>query len=600
MRLSEKDAVDFDNADRGFVARLEPATVTADDGRVVWDVDEYGFIDGDAPDTVRPLLWRQGKLTAKHGLYEVAGCVYQVRGMDLSNMTIIEGDSGVIVVDPLVSKETAAASLALYRRERGDRSVVAVIYTHPHIDHFGGVEGVISIDDDVLILAPQHFMEHAVSENVYAGTAMMRRGMYFGGAMLDRSPTGRVGLGLGIETSPGTVGLIPPTVEITRTGQTETIDGVQFVFQLTPGTEAPAEMNFMLPDLGVLCMAENATHTLHNLLTLRGAQVRDARMWSRYLNEAIRMFGAQTDVVCASHHWPIWGRQNIVAFLAEQRDAYAYLHDQTLRMMNKGETGIEIAEDFELPPGLRDRAHVQGYYGSVSHGVKAIYQRYMGWYDGNPAHLWQHPPVEQGKRYVDCLGGTAAVVAKAAEYAAAGDLRFAAELAGHAVFADPDDRSARDTLADVLTRLGYGAECATWRHFFLTGAQELRHGVPETNIALASSLTPALSVTQVFDSIGIRVDGPRAWNESFTIDWHFTDLKEDYRMTLSNGALIHGPRNGEGDPTDLDVSLTKPQLLTILADGRLGDIEHRGDASVLTRLFSLLEDPDPNFAIVTP
>lgn len=566
----------------------------------MWDSDAFAHLMTDPPPaTCNPSLWRQGALCARQGLYEVTDGVYQIRGLDLSNMTLVEGERGVVVVDPLVSAETAAAGLGLYREHRGERPVTAVIYTHPHIDHFGGVMGVIGEGDEVPILAPEHFMRHAVSENVYAGTAMIRRGMYFSAFGTPVGPEGQIGMGLGMATSSGSVGLIPPTLEITRTGHEEVLDGVRFVFQMTPGTEAPAEMNFFLPERRALCMAENACHTLHNLLTLRGAQVRDARVWSRYINEAIELFGDSADVVYASHHWPVWGRERILTFLSEQRDLYAYLHDQTLRMMNTGYTGIEIAEAIELPPALERAWHARGYYGSVSHDVKAVYQRYMGWFDGNPAHLWQHPPQAQGERYVRALGGAEKALEAAREFAAEGDLRFAAELASHIVFATPEHRGARDLLADVLTRLGHGAECSTWRNFFLQGAHELKNPVTHTAIALASSMTSALSVTQAFDSLAIRVNGPRSWAERLSILWRITDLAETYRMELSNGALIHHP-DPKGTRADLTLTLTKPQLLGLLAGRGMDGIEHEGDVGVLTRLLGLLDEPDPDFAIVTP
>ena len=534
------DQTDFDNAERGRIDALDPCVVKAADGRVVWDLTAYSYLDADCPDTVNPSLWRQAQLCAKHGLFQVTDGIYQVRGMDISNMTIVEGDTGVIVIDPLISAETAAASIALYRKNRGDRPVTGVIYTHSHADHFGGVEGVLPGGaGDVPILAPEGFMEHAVSENVYAGGAMNRRAAYMYGAMLDRSPVGQVSTGLGIATSDGALGLIPPTVDVTRTGQEETIDGVRIVFQVTPGTEAPSEMNFYFPAQRALCMAENATHNLHNLLTLRGALVRDPRIWARYLNEAIEMFGAGTDVAFASHHWPTWGTENVTRYLSEQRDLYAYLHDQTLRMLNNGSTGMEAAEDMQLPPALENAWHARGYYGSVSHNVKAIYQRYMGWFDGNPTSLWQHPPQAAATRYVEVIGGQQAVLDKARSYAEAGDLRFAAELLKHAVFADPDDTAAREALAGVYERLGYGSENATWRSFYLSGALELREGNKPPPIGdLGAAMAGALTIEELFDTLAIRVDGPRAAGQSLVIDWNFTDAGHTVRLALSNGALI--------------------------------------------------------------
>ncbi len=599
--LPFEDRADFENADRGLIGSLDPGVVKNASGRVVWDNDAFAFLQEDCPETANPSLWRQSQLCARQGLFEVTGGIYQVRGLDLSNMTIVEGDRGVIVIDPLISTETAAAALALYRQHRGDRPVTGVIYTHSHGDHFGGVRGVVTgVDGKVPILAPAGFLEHAVQENVYAGGAMNRRAVYMYGAELAKTPEGQIGAGLGMTTSTGTVSLIPPTADITHTGQQETVDGVLIEFQLTPGTEAPAEMNFLFPDRRALCMAENATHNLHNLLTLRGALVRDPRIWARYLNEAIVLFGDRADVAFASHHWPTWGHDKVIRFLSEQRDLYAYLHDQSLRMLNQGYTGLEIAELIQLPPALERAWHARGYYGSVSHNVKAIYQRYMGWFDGNPASLWKHPPQEAAHRYVDCLGGIDTVVAKARQYADAGDLRFAAELLNHAVFADPGHDEARKLLATTYDKLGYGAENGTWRNFYLMGALELRHGAIPPSLSLASpDLIQALTVEQLFDSIAIRVNGPKAWSQALTIDWDFTDQSTRHRMTLSNGALIHWSDPAPGG-ADLTLTLTKPQLLAMLAGQGLEGIQTKGDPGVLQRLLGLLDTPDPGFAIVTP
>ena len=594
------DRTDFDNANRGLIVRLEPGVIKNAEGRVVWDIEAFTErTQGRAPDTVHPSLWRQSQLTAIQGLFEVTGGIYQVRGADLSNMTLVESDHGVIVIDPLVSQECAAAALALYRAHRGDKAVTAVIYTHSHVDHFGGVLGVVDAGTAVPIIAPEHFMEHSVSENVYAGAAMLRRGFYYSGGPLAVGPEGRVGMGLGAAASTGSIGLIAPTLDITRTGQEEVVDGVRIVFQMTPHTEAPAEMTFHFPAQRALCLAENATHNLHNLLTLRGAEVRDARIWSRYLGEAMELFLDGTDVAFASHHWPTWGRDNIARFLSEQRDLYAYLHDQTLRLMNQGYTGAEIAEVIEVPPGLEAAWHAHGYYGSVSHNLKAIYQRYLGWYDGNPAHLWQHPPQAAAQRYARLAGGPGQLAARAREFLNEGDLRFAAELASHAVFADPDSADARDVLAQALQRLGYGAECATWRNCFLTGASELRRGIIPTPFSAAAGMARAMTVTQLFDTIAIRIDGPRAAGTALSVLWHFTDTGEHYRMELSNGVLIHYPTRHTQD-AGLALALTHPQLLRLLASGSLQGIDTDGDPGVLKTLLSLTDEPDPSFPIVTP
>jgi alkyl sulfatase BDS1-like metallo-beta-lactamase superfamily hydrolase len=595
------DRQDFDDADRGLIGALKPCVIHADDGRVVWDNDSYSFLNGECPDTANPSLWRQGQLCAKQGLFEVTPGIYQVRGLDLSNMTLVEGDDGVIVIDPLISKETASAALSLYRTHRGDRPVTAIIYTHAHGDHFGGVHGVYP-GGDVPIVAAEGFMEAAVAENVYAGTAMTRRAEYMYGAQLPRNGAGQIGAGLGMTTSLGSIGLIAPTLTITETGQEETLDGVRIQFQMTPGTECPVEMNFYFPEHRALCMAENATHNLHNLLTLRGAVVRDPRMWARYLNEAIHLFAGEANVAFASHHWPMWGTDRIVKYLSQQRDLYAYLHDQTLRMLNAGYTGIEIAETITLPPALEASWHTHGYYGSVSHNVKAIYQRYLGWFDGNPANLWMHTPDENAKRYVECMGGSDAVVAKAQKYFDEGDLRFAAELLNHVVFADAGHSEARELLAKTYDRLGWGAENGTWRNFYLMGAYELRHGIEAAALKTtgATDMISALSIEQLFDSIAIRIDGPRAWDEHLSIDWHFTDLGHTYRTSLSNGVLVQDLDPTDDLTPDLTLTLTKPQLLGLLGGGGLDGIDHSGDQETVGRLLSLIHAQAEDFAIVTP
>ncbi|MFE3492375.1 alkyl/aryl-sulfatase [Streptomyces sp. NPDC059175] len=594
---------DFEDADRGFVAALTPGVVRNAEGRVVWDNDAYGFLEGETPRSVHPALWLQSRLAVKQGLYEVADRIYQVRGLDVSNMTIVEGATGIIVIDPLISAETASAALGLYRRHRGARKVTGMIYTHPHVDHFGGSRGVLpgGAEGDVPVLAPAGFMEHAVSENVYAGPAMRRRASYMFGAVLPKSPVGQVGCGLGQAVSTGTVGLVPPTREVSRTGQVETVDGVRIEFQMTPGAEAHAEMNFLFPELRAVCMAENATHTMHNVITLRGAQVRDARLWARYLGESVELFGGRADVAFASHHWPTWGGRDIAEWLGLQRDLYAYLHDQTVRLINQGLTGREIAESLELPPALRRVWANRGFYGSLSHNVKGIYQRYMGWFDGNPAHLWEHPPVAEAKRYVAALGGCAATVAKARGFAREGDLRFAATLLNHVVFADPSHRGAREELAAVYTRLGRAAENAVWRNFYLSGALELREGVePAPASAAGADLLMALSVDQLIDSVAVRVNGPRAWDVRLTMDWDMPSSGGVWWLTLANGVLSY--RSGAGRRPDAGVTLTmtKPQLVALLGGKGLGDVVVEGDVSLLRTLLGVLDSPDPMFPIVTP
>jgi alkyl sulfatase BDS1-like metallo-beta-lactamase superfamily hydrolase len=608
--LPMDDERDFVDARRGFLGALDPGVVRGPDGRVVWDNDSYGFLSGDAPPTVNPSLWRQSSLTAIQGLFEVAPGIYQARGLDLSNISFVEGDRGVIVIDPLISTETAAAALALYRTHRGDRPVTGLVYTHSHVDHFGGARGVMTAEDmangAVPVLAPAGFVAHAVSENVYAGPAMARRAGYMYGAALPRGPQGQVGAGLGQTNSTGTVTVIAPTVEISRTGQEETVDGVRMVFQMAPGSEAPAEMHLYFPGRHALCIAENATHNLHNILTLRGAEVRDPHAWASYLSEAIDLFGADLEVLFASHHWPTWGREQAVEFLALQRDLYAYLHDQTLRLLNQGLTGPEIAEVMELPPALEGAWHARGYYGSVSHNVKAVYQRYLGWYDGNPAHLWAHPPVEAAGRYVEFMGGADAVVDKARASYDAGDFRWVAEVLNHVVFAEPDHAAARGLLADTYEQLGYGAENGTWRCAYLSGAQELRHGNFGTPAASASAdMLAQLTPAQLLDSLAIRVNGPRCWTEQLRLDVDLTDVGARYRVALRNGALTYTTA-AQTTPAEAVVHLATAALPALMAGGSAPDdlasagVRIEGDGSVLVRLLGALDAPDPSFSIVTP
>jgi alkyl sulfatase BDS1-like metallo-beta-lactamase superfamily hydrolase len=603
------DDADFEDARRGFIGTIDPMRIQAADGRPVWDMEPYSFTDGKPPPTANPSLWRQAQLLAIHGLFEVAPGIYQVRGFDLSNMHLIEGERGVVVADPLISTETAAAALALYREHRGDRPVTGLLYSHSHVDHFGGARGVLSDEQvesgDVPVIAPAGFLEHAVSENVYAGIAMGRRAGYMYGALLGPGPDGQLTAGLGPTTSTGTVTLIPPTVDVVETGQEEIVDGVRFRFQLTPGTEAPAEMNFYFPERRVLFAAENASHTLHNTLTLRGALVRDPRIWAHYLNQTIEEFGREAQTLFACHHWPVWGTDRIVAYLSKQRDLYGYLHDQTLRLINKGYTGNEIAEMFELPPSLAGAWHCRGYYGSVSHNVKAVYQRYMGWFDGNPAHLWEHPPVEASKRYVEFMGGADSVLERAREAFDAGDFRWVAQVVNHVVFAEPENAAAKELQARALEQLGYGAENGTWRNFFLTGAKELREGSLGTpTTTAAADIIGHLTLEQLFDSLAIRLDGPRAWDERIVLNW--TVDEGQYVMTVENGVLsyLSGKRDDEADAS---ITIARRALDNILLGAAnpedliaSGELRIDGDAARLGVFLGLLDAPDPEFAIVTP
>ncbi|MER5768621.1 alkyl/aryl-sulfatase [Streptomyces sp. NPDC001985] len=616
--LDWDDTTDQEDVTRGLIEKLTPCVIRNDAGRVVWDNDRWDFLNTqECPDSVHPSLWRQSRLNTAQGLFEVVPGIYQVRGLDVSNMTIIEGGTGVIVVDPLMSREVAAAGMELYRRNRGDRPVHAVIYTHSHGDHFGGVLGVTTTDavtsGACAIVAPEEFMRHAVSENIFAGPAMLRRAVYMYGRSLPLGPEGQVGFGLGQALSTGTVGLIPPTVDITATGQELVIDGVRLVFQLTPDTEAPAELNFHLPDHRVLLIAENVNHSLHNVLTLRGAQVRDAHAWAAYITESIQLFHG-AEVLIGSHNWPTWGRDRVLRMLTQQRDAYAYIHDQTVRLMNRGLTGPEIAEEIQSFPGELGRAwNTRGYYGSLSHNIKAVYQRYMGWYDGNPAHLWQHPPVEQAKRYVAAIGGADATVASAREAVGAGDLRWAAELLNHVLFAEPGHTGARELQIAVYESLGRAQENGTWRNIYLTGAKELREAgetVSRSGAPGAESveMLAGLATGSVFESMAVRLDGPRAAAHRLLLRWEFTDTREVWTLLVGNGVLT--PMRGEapgGERPQATLTLERATLNRVLAQRTTfaeaigsGAIALAGDATVLATFHGLLEKPTRNFPIVLP
>ncbi|KAJ5811970.1 beta-lactamase domain-containing protein [Penicillium riverlandense] len=591
---SFSDNTDFENASRGLVGTLKPCAIKNTAGRVIWNNDDYDFMQGKCPATADPKLWRQGQLCSMQGLFKVTEGIYQVRGFDLSNITFVEGSSGIVVIDPLTSVECAAAALQLYRSHRGDRPVKALIYSHSHADHFGGARGILaaSADPSIPVIAPEGFMEEATSENIYLGDAMRRRAAYMYGIRLPRAADGQIGCGLGMAVSNGITSLIPPNVTIYETGETRTIDGVRIEFQMVPGTEAPAEMNFFFPDHNALLIAECATHCLHNIVTLRGALVRDAKAWASYLDETLVLYGDRSDVLFASHHWPTWGKEQLKTFMEEQRDLYAYLHDQTIRMMNLGMTGTEIAEKITLPPSLEAAWHGRGYYGSISHNVKGIYQRYMGWFDGDPVHLWEYPTAELGQRYVDCMGGVDAVVQKAAHYAETKDLRFAATLLGHAVSAKPTHRAARLALASVFDKLGFGCENATWRNFYLTGAMDMRSSLTESPKAQPSfEISGQLSTEELLTLLSVRLDGLRAATESFVMDLHLTDEKKRLRLILKNGVLT--VRNTveqtgfAGDAAGLTMTLTKAEFVAVLNGQADASGKSVGDVRIMAKLVEL-------------
>jgi alkyl sulfatase BDS1-like metallo-beta-lactamase superfamily hydrolase len=589
------DTTDFENAKRGFIDALDPCIIRTADDRIVWNNDEYNFLAGECPPTANPKLWRQGQLLSIQGLFKLTEGVYQVRGLDLSNMTIVEGKEGVIVIDPLTSVETAAAALALYRKHRGDRKVTAVIYSHSHIDHFGGAQGILPVakSHSIPLIAPEGFMEEATSENLYLGNSMRRRAAYMYGNRIPKGPAGQIGCGLGMCVPSGVNSLVPPNMIIHQTGEERVVDGVRIIFQLVPESEAPSEMNFYFPDHRALYIAECAVHSLHNIITLRGAQVRDAKAWSQYLDESLALFGEKSEVMLAGHAWPTWGQIEIKKFIGDQRDLYAYIHDQTVRLMNHGMTGIEIAEHLSLPPSLQKSWFAQGFYGSVSHNVKGIYQRYMGWFDGNPAHLWEHPPKQSAKRYVECMGGIDEVVRKAEGFAKEGDLRFAVTLLDHAVTFDPSHTGAKKALASVFTKLGHGSENGTWRNFYLTGALALLAGNrPDPRQSLSVGLRPEQSVEQWLTLLAIRLDGIKAAEAYFSIDFHLTDEKRWWRVNLSNGALTYRNATSKDDfygEAKLTLNLTKSELLRVLNGGNIERISYKGDGNLINMLLSLME-----------
>jgi len=607
------DTRDFDDARRGFVATLPEVEIKNDQGRVVWSLRDYGFLaDEQAPPTVNPSLWRLARLNLIHGLFQVTDRIHQIRGFDISNMTVIEGDRGLIVIDPLVSTEVARAALELYMQHRGRRPVSAVIYSHSHTDHYGGVRGVVDERDvrvgKVEVWAPDRFMEEVVSEAVLAGTAMVRRAQFQFGATLPRGPRAQVDAGLGKGLSRGTVTLIPPTRIIKEAVETHRIDGVEIVFQLTPETEAPAEMHMFYPALRALNLAENATHNLHNIYPIRGAQARDANAWAKYLNEARDRFGREADVAFAQHHWPVWDNARVLDFPGKQRDLYKYLHDQTVRLMNHGYKAVEIAERLTLPRSLASTWHVRGYYGTLSHNAKSVYQRYIGWYDANPANLNPLPPVERGRKYVDYMGGADAVIRRAREDFARGEYRFVAEALSHVVFADPANAEARQVGADALEQLGYAAESASWRNAYVLGALELRQGVPATvaRAPVSPDIVRAMSLDLFFDYLGVRLNGEKAEGRRIAINWVFPDLDRRYVMNLENCALTC-LADRRSDAPDATVTLERVALNRLVlrevafTDAVAQGLAHiDGDAAKVADLFALLDDFSLMFEVVEP
>ena len=612
QHLALSDRADFERASRGRLRALEPAVVRNAAGGTVWDLDAYAFLDQTCPAEVNPSLWRQAQLNTIHGLFEVCDGIYQVRGYDISNITFVRTDTGWIVIDPLTVADTAAAARYLVDEHFGHRPIVAIIYTHSHVDHYGGVRGIVTDAEvrsgAVRVIAPIGFLDAAISENVIAGPAMTRRAMYMYGILLPKGIHGHVDAGLGKSAPFGNGGLIAPTEHVDASGTELVIDGVRIQFQLTPGTEAPAEMNFLFPDRRALCMAENCSATLHNLYTPRGAEIRDALGWSRYIDEALEQFIDQVDVAFASHHWPRWGTTDIESWLGGQRDMYRYIHDETMRLANHGLTATEIAEVVEVPRALGDEFFNRDYYGTVNHNVKAVYQRYLGWFDGNPANLHPLPPVDTARKFVEYMGGADAVLERARADFAAGEYRWVAQVVNHVVFADPTNRAARLLQADALEQLGYQSESGPWRGFYLTGALELRNGtphVPKLRGAARLDVLRAMTPRMVLDNCAVKLNGPAAIDIDVRFDMLFTDTSDQYRVRIQHGVLTFGSRRRT--PADATVHTTVEALAkvaseigTVDAEIEAGAMAIDGDRAAFDRFISLLDQFELFFPIIEP
>ena len=613
-KLPFADKTDFENAHKGFIAALPSSMIKGEQGNVIWDPAKYDFVkEGQkSPDSVNPSLWRQSQLINIGGLFKVTDGVYQIRNLDLSNMTIIEGDKGITIIDPLLSAEPAKEGLDLYYANRGKKPVVAVLFTHSHVDHYGGIRGVVDEADvksgKVKIYAPDGFMKEAVSENIMAGTAMSRRASYMYGNLLKPDAKGQVGAGLGTTTSAGTVTLIQPTNYITKTGQEEVIDGLTYDFMMAPGSEAPSEMLWYVKEKKMIEAAEDVTHTLHNTYSLRGAKIRDPLAWSKYINAAIDRWGSDADVIIAQHHWPTWGNDNIVKLMKGQRDMYRYINDQTLRMANEGLTRDEIAANFKLPEALEKQWSSRGYYGSVSHNVKATYVYYLGWFDGNPATLDELPPEQAAKKFVEYMGGAGNILSKAKEDYRQGNYRWVAQVTSKVVFADPQNQDARNLEADALEQLGYQAEAGTWRNFYLTGAQELRNGVqklPTPNTASPDTVR-AMTPEMFFDYLGVHINGEKAGAAKAILN---VDLGKDggkYKLELENGVLNH-TANAVADNADANITLDRDTLNKIILKQETlkqavdhGEVKITGNAAKLDEMLSYMDKFEFWFNIVTP
>ena len=621
QELPAEDNADFEDAKRGFVGTTPHAEVQRSGdgqqaGQTIWSHRAYAFLEDETPaNTVNPSLWRQARLNLNHGLFKVTDRIYQVRGFDIANITFIEGDTGLIAIDCLSCADTAAAALAVYRQFRdpeNNRPLHTVMYSHSHGDHFGGVRGLVSEADvrsgKVNVIAPAGFMHHAVAENVIAGVAMARRAQFQFGHTLPVGAAGQVDSGLGKNLPKAQPGLIAPTQTINEMFESHVIDGVEIEFQLAPDSEAPSEMHFFFPGLRAVNMAENTNHLMHNLCPLRGAQVRDSLAWSKYLNHTLHHYAGRVDVLMAQHHWPTWGTAQVQKFLTEQRDMYRVIHDQTVRMMNHGLKPAEIAEELRMPKSLGALWHARGYYGSLSHNVKAVYQRYLSWYDAHPANLHALPPVPAAKKTIEYMGGIEAVLLKAQADLDKGEYRWVAEVMKHAVYAHPEHKAARELAANAMEQMGFQAESATWRNAFLLAAQEYRLGTPKPfTQVLGGTLLPAVSNALLFDALAVRWNAVRGEGLSFTMMWQFTDTAERWLIEVSNGAMnsIQANEIGVAPAVDITLKLTREVLQNILqqkmspADAvQSAQLQLLGDATLLRVFFTTLDKFVGNFAVV--
>ncbi|HPE48483.1 MAG TPA: alkyl sulfatase dimerization domain-containing protein [Hyphomonas sp.] len=611
-RLPLGDQSDFEDANHGLLAQITE-DITDADGNVVWSIKAHDFIKGEAPDTVNPSLWRQESLNAIHGLFEVTDGVYQVRGYDLATMSVIRGKTGWIIVDPLLSKETAAAALKLVNDTLGERPVTGVIYTHSHADHFGGARGVIDEADaaarKVPILAPIGFTESAISENLLAGNYMSRRAVLMFGNSLPDGPTAQVGVGLGAGLSKGTLGFIPPTEEISGRGTKRVVDGVNFEFIDAANTEAPAEFMFYLPDFRVLCTAEVATATFHNGLTLRGAKVRDFLEWSRVLDYALVNYAGRSDIAMGSHHWPTFGRERVQDFLRGQRDVYRYTHDQTVRLANRGDTQFEIAEELQEPSIESKNFDTRGYYGTLNHNAKAVYQFYFGWWDGVPATYNAWPMPEHAPRFVELAGGEDAALKAGIKAFEGGDYRWSAEIFNNIVFTNPENQAARDWLASSYEQMGFQAESGAWRDYYLTGAAELRRGLPDEGQIRAggsADFIKGVPTVELFNALAVRYDPSKMARDPFTINFVFPDTGET--LALDVGDSITFPRPGvTGGAPAATLTLNRSAFNQLILRTRTfqdlaeaGEAKLEGDPTALGAWFGALETPPFWFHIVEP